>query len=916
MRSVISVSVWVLALCAAALPQDSRPAEVYTAIRLTDVEHVSDKWGEYDDRWMSSGERMVIVRADVMAPAEAALVWPEWEGETRITATLFLRSEPGRDVPVTLTLPGRRPGTTAQQIQSRVPAARLGNATRAQFLEAARTRFRALLDARVPGSAWFRHRLAEIARELPPQPATPDARSRRMLMTGRADSGDDAYDTYDFFSGGRAVAENLRLDRALAPIDGGTPSVMVWSMPGITTASFDWKPLTATLKPAKDALASLIPEDQHAAFFPSLQALSVTLDELEGAGRPILWGYEERCEDSGARSFYERQLAVSVANLAGSPAGATVTSVAITGSDPYFSTGTDVAVLFECARPDLLAAEFTARHAAAAKGRPDAAPVEGELAGKKYFGVATKDRGLSSFVAVFGHAVVVTNSTAQLDRVVRTSATPESSLAASLEYTFFRDRYARGAADESAFILLTDATIRRWCSPRWRIGDSRRTRAAAQLAEITARAAQAIVRVSAGPVPAEGMPEGLGALSFTAEGVHSGTYGNLRFLRPILELEIEKATQSEVDAYAQFRDAYQRRWAQYFDPIAMRLGFEAGRMSLDVTVMPLVAISDYRDLMEFCRGARISPTGCDPHDSAVVQFVVALDPAAGAFSDWPRRAERLLPGLESVALSWLKGGISVALDTDPILDKIFAHGTADPQSEQLMQLPLLLTAEVKDPVALVAFLTGIRAVTNEMGLGTVRWTKDRHGDFETMTLEASEGFIGREPSALHYAIADHTLFVALRKDVLHRALDRVLDRRAPDSKPATPWLGDHAAIHVDRNLVDLLMRLDGERESRRQADLAWSALPILSEWRRLFPDEDPVAVHEKLFKLRLSDPAGGRYVVDAAHGIVSEFYGHPTDTRPGPARPKALEGLRRARAGLTFENDGLRGRLVIERETK
>ena len=35
--------------------------------------------------------------------------------------------------------------------------------------------------------------------------------------------------------------------------------------------------------------------------------------------------------------------------------------------------------------------------------------------------------------------------------------------------------------------MITDATIRRWCGPEWRIGASRRTRAAAAIAELQAR---------------------------------------------------------------------------------------------------------------------------------------------------------------------------------------------------------------------------------------------------------------------------------------------------------------------------------------------------------------------------------------------------------------------------------------------
>ena len=72
---------------------------------------------------------------------------------------------------------------------------------------------------------------------------------------------------------------------------------------------------------------------------------------------------------------------------------------------------------------------------------------------------------------------------------------PESSsrLVDAPEYRFFRTRYPRGADGETALLILTDATIRRWCGPRWRIASSRRVRTAAALAEMQAANLAAIV---------------------------------------------------------------------------------------------------------------------------------------------------------------------------------------------------------------------------------------------------------------------------------------------------------------------------------------------------------------------------------------------------------------------------------------
>ena len=87
----------------------------------------------------------------------------------------------------------------------------------------------------------------------------------------------------------------------------------------------------------------------------------------------------------------------------------------------------------------------------------------------------------------------------QLRRLVAVSRGDAAALAVQPEYVFFRSRYARGAADESALIVLSDATIRRWCGPRWRIADSRRTRAAAALSALQAKHHGAIVKETIEP---------------------------------------------------------------------------------------------------------------------------------------------------------------------------------------------------------------------------------------------------------------------------------------------------------------------------------------------------------------------------------------------------------------------------------
>jgi hypothetical protein len=920
----------VFATCA--FGQESRPqsADVYTKVLLSDVEVVSGEWPDDDGgrgrgtwfRW----DAEPLARPILSAAAEGFLARHE-EAEPRTgrpaglraSTTIVVRSPANADLTATIFFSqlGWASDETVQSVRVRIPKAAVGNATRGDFLAAGRGYFAGALRSGIPGAAWFRHRLTGIEAELGTKPGAdrPD-----RFLSGRPDRGsDEVEETYEFFSAGRAVAENLRLDRSLAPIDGGEPTIPVESIPGIDVKPFDWKAAVAKLSPVKDPLAALIPEDQHAAFFRNLASLDATISELEANAAPLLASATERSEDAGMRALYETQLGFKLKEAAFDPIiSAFVKSVAVTGSDPYFATGTDVAVLLEAAEPAVGYGALELRQRALSKLRPDAVLSTGDVQGAPYSWLRTQDRSLSSIIARVGPAIVVTNSLAQLQRLVETSKGTIPALAASPEYVFFRDRYALGYVAETAFVLLTDATIRRWCGPKWRIGDARRTRAAAQLAELTAANADAIVRGVAkpGPYAGAGTPVGLGALAWTADGLHSDAYGSLRFLRPIIETDVSRVTPAEAAAYGQFRDAYQREWAQFFDPIAVRFATSSGVVALDVTVMPLVASSDYRDLMDLARSVRFGATACDPHDESLIHFTMAVDAAAAAMSDFENGARRLSADPEALALSWLKGGVSISVEPDPLFDAFDPERSEREMLERLQSLPIILTAEVKDPVSLALLLTGIRAKVEDMGLGAVRWTKGKHRDVETMTLSGVPGFDAEKTLSLRYTIVEGLLVVTLREDLLHQAIDRAVDRRGGKAV-GQPWIGESAALRVGKGFVDFLAKASERLWDQGQRELAWRALPILTEWRRLWPDQDPVAVHEKLFKVRLVDPAGGRYVVDKdGVRIVSQTYGHPTETRPGPRRPNLMEGFKHLRAGLTFENDGVRARVVLEREGK
>jgi hypothetical protein len=219
--------------------------------------------------------------------------------------------------------------------------------SREQFLLAKRTHYIRLWRSDIPGGAWFRHQARVAEQELGSDQFNDVFVARRFFGT-RASPMEN---TYALMSGGRAISENLQLDRELPDrgqraLDSQTSSVPLDSLTGITIREFDWKPLIKDRTPELDPLASLIPADQHAVFFPTFQALVRFADDTTDAGTPILRFGEPRAEDARTRQRYEQQLGLSLNQGARLFGPALIQSVAITGRDLYLRTGSDVAILF------------------------------------------------------------------------------------------------------------------------------------------------------------------------------------------------------------------------------------------------------------------------------------------------------------------------------------------------------------------------------------------------------------------------------------------------------------------------------------------------------------------------------------------------------------------------------------------
>jgi hypothetical protein len=91
----------------------------------------------------------------------------------------------------------------------------------------------------------------------------------------------------------------------------------------------------------------------------------------------------------------------------------------------------------------------------------------------------------------------------------------------------------------------------------------------------------------------------------------------------------------EADAYSRWRDGYQQTWSQVFDPIAVRFSMDSDRLSAEISVIPLIAGSEYRQLINLSAGARIAPNAGDRHPESLLHLARASN--LPILNEWKRR---------------------------------------------------------------------------------------------------------------------------------------------------------------------------------------------------------------------------------------------------------------------------------------
>lgn len=949
--------------------------DLFYDIAIAEVTLVDGRLPETDapddpDEYVDLEQTRYLPRVTLEGPGEAFVVFPTGAGHfwnmgwvSPDRCRLVIRS------PLTPELAGTiywntRVNTKLVPIRFRVTSKQADSKAATMFWTTRRAIFDSYASSDLPGAAWFKLQALKSAFMAQPKaPARPAAallgqaydpcgllaRNQRFGKAGW-------HDTIDFMDGTQALSENMRLSDLVCPQPGEGQWATLDNVQGVTVAPVDWTAHMPFSPPRLEPLAMWIPADNYALLFPSFEAMTRLMDEADVYGTPLLPGLRGVSQDAGTRGRYEKQLCLEVSWAARQLGPEVVKSVAFTGADPFLMSGSDVTVLFQAKQPDVLEGYIKTRHSLVAKENPESTAVSGDLWGVPYSGLVSPDRSVSSYVARYADIILVTNSLVALERCLAASSGRIEPLLFTEEYLFFRERYPAGE-EETGLLLVTDMALRKWAGPAWRIADSRRVRIAAVLANANAQFAEAQLSGEwpATTLPTKGrkptrpsrpVPPAQPAASpdslcypvvtnipeanlfwLSPSGQNSSRYGSLGFLTPIVELAPQSALNAEIEAYNVFRDRYMGIWRGVFDPVAISFQVQENRLAADFSIFPLVATTDYAEVSELTRNSQLPDRVPFPEESMAI-LGLSLDPESKTVKELNSFLGVMIPSVGRTGINWLGKWVRIYAGDDPFwadLAEVKNERAVDSFFEKnLYRLPVVLEVALASPMGMATFLTSVRAFAESTAPGLIKWETGTHNDHPYVVVRTTErdvAGVALDKLGLYYSTVNNVFILTLNEALLKKAIDRHLGRTtavasSQEDMNGLHFLGGSMGLALHYRFLELVNALTRREVSRLEREAAFRALPILNEWKTLFPNQDPVDLHRRLFGVTLLAPAYGQYVWNEQYRTFeSTVHGFPGGSKEGPGalRPP-LESLSTANCGLTFENGGLRARCDVARQ--
>jgi len=297
----------------------------------------------------------------------------------------------------------------------------------------------------------------------------------------------------------------------------------------------------------------------------------------------------------------EQSLVMEISLLARLAGDAMVSDVAIVGTDVFFQEGGSFGLLFHARNNFLLAGQLTRRRQERLK-EGGVTEEQVTIAGREVAFLSSSDGMVRSYYATDGNFHFITRSETLVKRFFETGS-GKGALGTSKEF-----RYARSAMpldrNDTVFVYLSDAFLRGSVGPRYRVETARRIASMAdiELVELALLASAAEGKpgdtieqlIAGGFLPPGFGPRPDGSRTVLQDGeVYDSLRGRRGWFVPVPDIEVDRVTPSEVNAYREFSQLYRSK-CERLDPIAIGLKRHAlehdrERVVIDVRVSPFTS---------------------------------------------------------------------------------------------------------------------------------------------------------------------------------------------------------------------------------------------------------------------------------------------------------------------------------------
>lgn len=671
------------------------------------------------------------------------------------------------------------------------------------------------------------------------------------------------------YTGATSIREALQQDRALLLRAEQDPhDIALSAIKPVPMPSHPWEDMIKALgkTPVVEPLSAAVPADFLYVHFHDLRELVKLAKDADTLGSPILHYAESSGMNADMMHRYERQLILERTVLSETMGHVAAKGVALATSDPFLREGSDVSILFHIGNEAMLTTALDSFVAKAKVAEPSMAQSSYAIDGVGVQLYKTPDRRLERHQLKLGDVLIITNSRAAAERFVKVHKKSAAALADSGDFRYMRALYPYGADQESGFAFIGDAFVANAISPKTKIAQARRMNAQADL-QAVANAALLygwleLKRPASAQellderylLPQELLHNNKDTIVYNPDrGPRSDSWGQISALTPLIEVNVDKASALERDAYERFSRTYQSYWRGYIDPIAARIKRSADgkALELDARILPIIDGTEYRELMRLV-GQNFASPG---QGVGGLEWTFAVGKDAGLRRELDR-ATAMASRNRDLNFGWLGDFVSIgARDRNAWVDAAIAmwfyenhssgelrdqlHQKGLSEYDLIANLPIYAVVDVSSPLGLATALNALRSQAEQTAPGLFSWGEGQPYR-EVKTVVISEPLNARssplkKPLEIHYAVANNLWVIALQREVLQEQLDAILDGRAPQrleqarandaagKLPTTdadiaqtsisfsPWEKDSA---LKRALIILLSIVDGERKGR------------------------------------------------------------------------------------------------------